>query len=301
MSLMQTTRALIRAANSRRAAARSIVGRRPARGQRRRRRGAPLRRRAPAPRPPPPASRRACRCNAAPVAAGRERGARALARSSPTALPWTCRRSSTSPSNPMKPRITSRIIVAEVVAGSTGSMAVKTTWAVMPKRQFFQRTECGEIGGFERRAVGVHHRQPLVAVGGGAAVAGDVLEHRQHAAVQQPLGDGRGDAPRPCPASRHRRGRRSPRRRRATGTSASGRQSTLMPSGRRSAAISRAPSRAAASPAARIAVVEPPIGRAGRIGRPVRRAEALHPAALLVDQDGRVGAQLHVKLHEQVQ
>ena len=41
----------------------------------------------------------------------------------------------------------------------------------------------------------------------------------------------------------------------------------------------------------RIAVVEPAIGRAGRIGRPVRRPEPLHPAALLVDQDGRIGAQ----------
>ena len=42
-----------------------------------------------------------------------------------------------SPSNPMKPRITSRIIVAEVVAGSTGSMAVKTTCAVIPNGKFF--------------------------------------------------------------------------------------------------------------------------------------------------------------------
>ena len=44
-------------------------------------------------------------------------------------------------------------------------------------------------------------------------------------------------------------------------------------------------------PGLRIAVVDPAIGRAGRIGRPVRRPEALHPAALLIDQDGRIAAQ----------
>ena len=32
----------------------------------------------------------------------------------------------------MKPRITSRTIVAEVVAGASGSMSEKTTWAVIP-------------------------------------------------------------------------------------------------------------------------------------------------------------------------
>ena len=44
-------------------------------------------------------------------------------------------------------------------------------------------------------------------------------------------------------------------------------------------------------PRVRVAVVDPAIGRAGRIGRPVRRPEALHPAALLVDQDRRIAAQ----------
>ena len=41
----------------------------------------------------------------------------------------------------------------------------------------------------------------------------------------------------------------------------------------------------------RIAVVDPAIGGAGRIGRPMRRPEPLHPAALLVDQDGRIAAE----------
>ncbi len=42
------------------------------------------------------------------------------------------------PSKPMNPRITSPIIVAEVVAGRTGSIAVKTTWAVIANGNFFR-------------------------------------------------------------------------------------------------------------------------------------------------------------------
>ncbi len=61
------------------------------------------------------------------------------------------------------------------------------------QRQILQGTECGKIGRLQSGAVGVHHRQLQVAVGGGAAVAGDVLEHRQHAAVGEARGDGSGD------------------------------------------------------------------------------------------------------------
>ena len=93
----------------------------------------------------------------------------------------------------MKPRITSPIIVAEVVAGCTGSIAVNTTCAVIANGNLFRGRNAAKSRGFERCAVGVHHRQPFVAVGVGAAVAGDVLEHRQHAAVRQALGDGGGD------------------------------------------------------------------------------------------------------------
>ena len=46
---------------------------------------------------------------------------------------------------------------------------------------------------FQGRAVGIDHRQLVVAVGGGAAMARQVLEHRQDAAGQQALGDGAGD------------------------------------------------------------------------------------------------------------
>jgi hypothetical protein len=36
-----------------------------------------------------------------------------------------------TPSKPIEPRITSRTIVAEIVAGATGSMAVNTIWALI--------------------------------------------------------------------------------------------------------------------------------------------------------------------------
>ena len=75
-----------------------------------------------------------------------------------------------------------------------------------------------------------------------------------------------------------------------TGTSASGRQSTSMPSAPRSAAIRWPAEPGGREPDGRLAVVELAIARAGRIGRPMRRPEALHPAALLVDQNGRLPA-----------
>ena len=93
------------------------------------------------------------------VAAGRERR-RACARASvPDSAPIDMSSLINSPSNPMKPRITSRIIVAEVVAGATGSMAVNTTCAVIPSGKLRERPERREIGRFQRRAVGVDHRQ----------------------------------------------------------------------------------------------------------------------------------------------
>ena len=52
--------------------------------------------------------------------------------------------------------------------------------------------------------------------------------------------------------------------------------------------MSRAPRRVELASNDRIAALEPGIGAARRIFRPVRRAHALHPAALLVDQNGRV-------------
>ena len=56
------------------------------------------------------------------IAAGRERRAGALARACPVSALIDTSSLISSPSNPIEPRITSRTIVAEVVAGATGSM-----------------------------------------------------------------------------------------------------------------------------------------------------------------------------------
>ena len=63
-----------------------------------------------------------------------------------------------------------------------------------------------------------------------------------------------------------------------------------MPSGASRAAISRACSHAASTPGLAIALGQPadPPGRQPR--RPVRRAQARHAAAFLIDQDRRIGA-----------
>ena len=61
------------------------------------------------------------------------------------------------------------------------------------ERQAGQRLEGGKIGGFQGGAVGIDHRQSMVAVGGRPAVAGKVLEHRQNAARQEAVRDGSGD------------------------------------------------------------------------------------------------------------
>ena len=103
-----------------------------------------------------------------------------------------------------------RTIVAEVVAGATGSIAVNTTCAVMPIGSFASgRNAAKSVASSVARSASTTG-QLLVAVGRGAAVAGDVLEHRQHAALHQPCGDRAPRSPRPCRACRRRRGRRSP-------------------------------------------------------------------------------------------
>ena len=61
------------------------------------------------------------------------------------------------------------------------------------ERQAGERPERREIGRFERVPVGIDHRQPLVAVHRRAAVTGQMLEHRQHAAVHQPGRDRAGE------------------------------------------------------------------------------------------------------------
>ncbi len=118
-------------------------------------------------------------------------------------------------------------------------------------------------------------------------MAGDVLEHRQHAAGQQARRPPRRQWRRPSPACRHRRGRRSRRRRRATGTSAIGRQSTSMPSARRSARDQPGAEPRRRKPCRDVAIVEPAVGRrradrpasaAGRAAAPGRPPDRPAPA-----------------------
>ena len=59
----------------------------------------------------------------------------------------------------------------------------------MPSGSACKRPKGGKIRGFERRPVGTDHRQLFMAVGCGAAVAGNVLENRQNAALKQPCRD----------------------------------------------------------------------------------------------------------------
>ena len=120
-------------------------------------------------------------------------------------------------------------------------------------------------------------------------MAGNVLEDRQHAAVEQ-AGAGR---PRQCATHAGSQPKaRSPMTSWPCGwrTSSTGAQSTLMPRSASSAAISRALSQLAST---RPALVDgrraaDPLRR--RCRPPMRRLEPLHPAAFLVDQHRRIGA-----------
>ena len=60
-------------------------------------------------------------------------------------------------------------------------------------RQVRQRLEGGKIGPIELIPACIHRRQPKMAVRCGPAMAGNVLEDRQHAALLQSLGNGAGD------------------------------------------------------------------------------------------------------------
>ena len=122
-----------------------------------------------------------------------------------------------------------------------------------------------------------------MGVGGGAAVTGNVLEHRQHAALLQPGRDGAGDggdlvgrgaigavADHGVGALDRDIGQRQAVDGNAEVDQIGGDQARRQPRGFKAKR--------------RLDVIERAEHRAGRIGRPVRRTEALHPAALLVDQ-----------------
>ena len=88
------------------------------------------------------------------VAAGRDARRGFARRANPTRRPWKCRQLINRPLNPIESRITSRTIVAEMVAGATGSRAVNTTCAVIADRQRRQRPKGGEIGRFQDCPIG---------------------------------------------------------------------------------------------------------------------------------------------------
>ena len=132
-------------------------------------------------------------------------------------------------------------------------------------------------------AVGFDHRQHAVAVGGGPAVPGNMLEHRQHAASHQPVRDRARDRRdlvggiAISTVANHWVGARD----RHIGD----RQTIdIDADAARSAAISRAPRSRGREPGCGVPIVDAAVGGARRIGRPMRRAQALHAAALLIDQ-----------------
>ncbi len=151
-------------------------------------------------------------------------------------------------------------------------------------RQVGERPEGHEILCLQRGEIGLDNRQAVVAVAGRAAVAGNVLHHGQHAAGHQPVGHRAADL-----GHRRRRGAvgavaddvvgagyRNVEHRRAIDVDADILEVVRHQPGAEPGERGRRP-------------VEARVGPARRVGRPVRRAHPLHPAALLVDQDRRVG------------
>src|ERR1051326_472451 len=152
-----------------------------------------------------------------------------------------------TPSNPISPRITSRTIVTEVVAGVAGSMAVKTTWAVIASGTPASRRKARKsvASRLARSASTTGSSRWLSAMArpcpGLCLTTGSTPPSRRPSAT--------------APANTATLSALVPKARLpitasapATGTSASGQQSTSMPTAAKSAAIRRAPSRAAPSP-----------------------------------------------------
>ena len=233
------------------------------------------------------ASRRACRCNAAPCRSQPRARPASARRSIPPTRSWTRRHSSTNPGIRSSRESPVAMIVAEVVAGCAGSIALNTTCAVIA---------IGNSASGRNAAKSV--RFQLVSE---ASTTGSL---KWLSAVARPWPGmclSTGSTP-PCSSpsvtaaamaatlsgSVHRPARRSPRRRRrpAHPPAAGNRRSCRDRQDRRRSAGRS--SRRRGKPERRVDVVEPAEHRSGRIDRPVRRAEALHPAALLVDQDRRI-------------
>ena len=178
--------------------------------------------------------------------------------------------------------------VFDWVPGRLASMAVKMMCAHR-HRHVGQHAEGREIdvGQFADR--GIDDRKVLVAVGHGPAVAGDMLDDGQHAAGDQALGGG--------PAER-----RDFLDGLAVGAVADDVVGALLRHVEDWHAIDvdaevqqvmgdQPGAKPGDFPAdQRIVGRQRAVGAAGRILGPVRRAEPLHPAALLIDEDRRMPA-----------
>ncbi len=155
------------------------------------------------------------------------------------------------------------------------------------QRHVRQGLERREIPTVEGREIRMHHRQVVVAVGKGPAVARHVFDHRQHAPGQHAFGRG------PAELGHCRRiVRIGPVADDVVGTGhrhVQHRQAVHVDPDRLQ--VMRHQPRAQPDQLARrqrvIHCLQ--IGLARRIFRPVRRPHPLHPAALLVDQDRGTG------------
>ena len=175
------------------------------------------------------------------IAAGVERAAGALGEACRRAPPSRYRRTPARRRSRSRRGSRCRSRCRDKVAGAVSSIAVIDDMRGHRPGHAGQRAKRREIAVRSTAGSVVDPRQRDVAVDPRAAVSRDVLDDRQHAAVQQPLADRAAERARRGPARCPRRGRRSPDRRRAPAGRAPARQSTVMPSSARSSAISRAP------------------------------------------------------------
>ncbi len=225
--------------------------------------------------------------------------ARARSPSEPLSAPMERSSLINRPWYPIEPRITSRTIAAEVVAGAIGSMAVNTTCAVMASGNPASGRKAAKslvssvalsalttgsfwwLSAVARPCPGMCLTTGRTPPSGQSMCKGTgkgcdlVWLGAEGAVADHSVGSRHRHDRRPA-CNRHRCRRRQDRPR-----------------------SSRAPSRAAASPAARLRVIKPAIGGSRRIFRPMRRIEALHTAALLVDQHGRSPAERSAEVVDQ--
>jgi hypothetical protein len=154
-----------------------------------------------------------------------------------------------------------------------------------PQGHIRQRPEGRKIDRLQFVPRGLHNGQGLVAVGSGPAVAGDMLDHGQHATREKPLGGGtpeRGDGSRIV-----RIGAVADDVVGAGNGHVEDRQAIHVDPDRPEimgdqtrAKIRHVPLRAPG--------IRSVVGAAGRVAAPMRRAHALHAPALLIDEDRHV-------------